>query len=64
MASFTVYLAELRDDSVETWSKRETIDWTPYTPSPTHTDICKNQCVSSFQYRDSGFTEEEEVLAE
>ena len=34
MASFSVYLAEFRDRSIETWSEKQTITWGPYTPPP------------------------------
>ena len=35
MASFSVYREELRDGSVETWSRKETIAWEPCTSPPT-----------------------------
>ena len=42
------------------WSQKETIAWGPCTPPPTlETFSKKNWPVNSFQYRDSGFTEEE-----
>ena len=60
MASFSVYREELRDGSVETWSRKETITWGPCTSPPTLEKFSKNERVNSFQYQDSGFTKEEE----
>ena len=47
MASFPVYRAELRDDSVETWSEKETIAWGPCTPLPTLEAFSKNISAST-----------------
>ena len=61
MASFSVYRAEFRDGSVEMWSQKETIASGPCTPPPTLETLSKkiSSLANSFQYRDSGFTEEE-----
>ena len=42
MASFSVYREELRDGSVETWSRKETIAWGPCTSPPTLETFSKN----------------------
>ena len=61
MASFSVYRREFRDGSVETWSQKETIAWGPCTPPPTlETFSTKITASTPFQYRDRGFTGEEE----
>ena len=47
MASFSVYLGELGDGSLETWSEKETIAWGPCTPPPTMEKFSKQISAST-----------------
>ena len=47
MASFSVYREELRDGSVETWSRKETIAWGPCTTPPTLETLSKKISAST-----------------